>query len=236
MQGVLKIGIIGAGNIGSVLTRHFTRLGHDVLVANSRGPETLAPLAMQTGAKAVTVVNAVKGRDLVVVTIPEGQVPKLPRGLFQNAPKDLIIIDTGNYYPRERDGRIEAIEKGLPESRWVEQQLGRPVIKAFNNIRAEHLEKLAKPGGARGPRVALPVAGDNPRSKVIVMELVNDIGFDPVDTGGLDESWRQQPGTPVYAADLNAAGVRRALAKAFRERRPEWRATARSPGTYSAPA
>src|SRR5512133_3699439 len=150
MQGVLKIGVIGAGNIGRALVRHFTRLGHEVLVANSRGPETLAHLAGQTGAKPVKVLDAVKGRDLVVVTIPEGQVPKLPRGLFQNASKDLIIIDTGNYYPRERDGKIEGIENGLPESRWVEQQLGRPVIKAFNNIRAEHLEKLARPGGARG--------------------------------------------------------------------------------------
>ncbi len=235
MNGKRKIGIIGAGNIGSALVRHFTRLGHDVVVANSRGPETLTQLAKETGAKPVTVEQAPRDRDLVVVTIPEAKIPELPRGLFKNSPPDQIVIDTGNYYPRNRDGKIEGIENGLIESRWVEQQLGHPVIKVFNNIYAEHLANRGKPPGTPG-RIALPVAGDNPKAKKVVMDLVNDIGFDPVDAGGLDESWRQQPGTPVYAADFDAAGVKRALAQATPERKPEWRATPKSPGTYAAPA
>jgi predicted dinucleotide-binding enzyme len=231
MKRKLKIGIIGAGNIGATLTRHFTRLGHDVAVANSRGPESLAELAKETGAKAVPVAEAAQGRDLVVVTIPEGKIPNLPPGLFRNAPAGLIVIDTGNYYPRQRDGKIEGIESGLLESRWVEQKLGHPVIKVFNNIYAEHLANAGKPPGAPG-RIALPVSGDDAKAKAVVMELVNDMGFDAVDAGGLDESWRQQPGTPVYASDFDAAGVRRALGQATSERKPEWRATEHSPGTY----
>lgn len=234
MNRKLNIGIIGAGHIGSALTRHFTRLGHDVAVANSRGPETLASLAKETGAKPVSVAEAPRGRDLVVVTIPESKIPTLPRGLFKDT-NGCVVIDTGNYYPRQRDGKIDAIEKGLPESRWVEQQIGHPVIKVFNNIYAEHLAKLGKPPGTPG-RVALPVSGDDPKSKAVVMDLVNDIGFDAVDAGGLDESWRQQPATPVYTADFDAAGVERALAKASKERKPEWRATPDSPGSYNSPA
>src|ERR1035441_6612521 len=224
----MKIGIIGTGNIGAALTRHFTHLGHDVVVANSRGPATLADLAKETGAKPVSVAQVPPGCDLVVITIPEGKIPDLPRGLFKNASANLIVIDTGNYYPRHRDGKIEGIEDGLSESRWVEQQLGHPVIKVFNNIYAEHLANMGKPPGAPG-RIALPVAGDNAKAKAVVMELVNDMGFDAVDAGALDESWRQQPATPVYAADLDIAGVREALRKATRERKPEWRATPKSP-------
>jgi len=235
MKRKLKVGIIGAGNIGATLTRHLTRLGHEVWVANSRGPESLADLAAETGAKPVTVAEAAKGRDLVVVTIPEGKIPKLPPGLFKNAPDDLIVIDTGNYYPRQRDGRIDGIENGLTESRWVEQQLGHPVIKVFNNIYADHLANWGKPLGTPS-RFALPVAGDSSKAKAVVMELVNDMGFDAVDAGGLDDSWRQQPGTPVYAADLDAAGVRRALGEAKSERTPAWRATPKSPGTFEKPA
>ena len=111
----------------------------------------------------------------------------------------------------------------------MEQQLGHPVIKVFNNIYAEHLANMGKPPGAPG-RIALPVAGDSAKAKAVVMELVNEMGFDAVDVGGLDESWRQQPATPVYAADLDIAGVREALRKATRERKPEWRATPKSPG------
>jgi len=232
MKGKMKIGIVGAGSIGATLTRHFTRLGHDVVVANSRGPETLADLAKETGAKPVDVAEVPRGRDLVVVTIPESKIADLPQELFKNSPPNQIVIDTGNYYPRQRDGKIEGIEQGLVESRWVERQLGRPVIKVFNNIYAEHLAKRGKPPGSPG-RIALPVSGDDAKAKETVMELVNAIGFDPVDAGGLDESWRQQPATPVYATDFDAAGVRRALAQATPERKPEWRATPNSPGTFN---
>lgn len=213
----MRIGIIGAGNIGGTLTRRLRALGHDVAVANSRGPESLAALAGETGATAVAVSEAARDRDVVIVTIPEKHVPELPRDLFADVPTTTVVVDTGNYYPRQRDGRIDAIEAGLPESQWVAQQLGRPVIKAFNNIYAKHLLEYGRPAGTPD-RIALPVAGDDPAAKDVVMRLVDALGFDPVDAGGLDESWRQQPMTPVYGSDRDAEGVRRALAEASRER------------------
>ncbi|HZU26154.1 MAG TPA: NADPH-dependent F420 reductase [Bryobacteraceae bacterium] len=231
----MKIGVIGAGNIGGALTRRFTQLGHEVFVANSRGPESLADLAKETGAKPVTAQEAARAGEVVVVTIPEAKIPALPKDLFAGVPDDVVVIDTGNYYPRNRDGRIAGIEAGVTESRWVSQQLGRPVIKTFNNIYAQHLQERGKPKGSPG-RIALPVAGDDPKAKAVVMRLVDELGFDPVDAGGLDESWRQQPGTPVYAADFDADGVRRALAAATPERKPEWKATDKSPGTFENPA
>ena len=231
----MKIGIIGAGNIGGTLTRRFTSLGHKVFVANSRGPETLADLAVETGATPVTVEQAAQSGDVVIVTIPQKNVPSLPAGLFAKTPKNVVVVDTGNYYPRQRDGRIQEIEDGVTESQWVEKQLGRPVVKAFNNIYAEHLHKLGRPSGRPG-RIALPVAGDDAAAKSVVLRLIDELGFDGVDAGGLNESWRQQPHTPVYATDLDANGVRHALAKAKKERKPEWRATPSSPGTFEAPA
>jgi hypothetical protein len=219
----MKIGIIGAGNIGGTLTRRFTAAGHDVFVANSRGPETLAELAAQTGATAVNVEQAARSGDVVIVTIPEGHIPDLPADLFAGVPAGVVAVDTGNYYPRQRDGRIEEIEAGMPESRWVEKQLRRPVVKAFNNIYAQHLLERGKPAGSPG-RIALPVAGDESHPKAVVTQLLDDIGFDAVDAGSLDESWRQQPGTPVYGEDFDAEGVRDALARALNERTPEWRA------------
>ena len=231
----MKIGIIGAGQIGGTLTRRLTALGHKVFVANSRGPETLSDLAAETGATAVSVPEAVRGVDLIVVTIPQKNIPNLPAGLFADTPDRVVVVDTGNYYPRQRDGRIDAIEAGLPESRWVEQQIGRPVIKAFNNIYARHLMEKGKPAGRTG-RIALPVAGDDAAAKAVVLKLVDELGFDGVDTGGLDESWRQQPGTPAYTKDFDVNGVRHALSEASKNRTPEWRATANSPGTFAVPA
>ena len=231
----MKIGIIGAGQIGGTLTRRLAALGHEVRVANSRGPGTLSDLASETGAKAVSVEDAVRGVDLVVVTIPQGHIADLPKNLFADAPAETVVIDTGNYYPRERDGRIEPIEAGTLESRWVEQQLGRPVIKVFNNIYAKHLLELGRPAGTPG-RIALPVSGDDAAAKSIVLALVDELGFDGVDVGSLDESWRQQPGSPVYTKDFDADGVRRALAEASRERTAQWSGTADSPGSFTAPA
>src|SRR5262249_11538368 len=162
-------------------------------------------------------------------------IPKLPAGLFADAPDQLVVVDTGNYYPRQRDGRIEAIEAGMPESKWVAHQLGWPVIKAFNNIYASHLLESCRSKGAPG-RIALTVSGADETAKASVLKLVDELGFDGVDAGELDESWRQQPGTPVYAKDFDTDGVRRALSEATRERTPQWRATAKSPGSFNAPA
>lgn len=219
----MRIGIIGAGHIGGTLARRFAAAGHGVSIANSRGPETLTGLARETGVKTVTVNEAARAGDVVIVTIPQKNVPRLPADLFDGVPENVVVVDTGNYYPG-RDGRIEPVESGTTESRWVSQQIGRPVVKAFNNIYARHLLERGKPAGAAG-RIALPIAGDDPRAKQIVIRLLDDIGFDAVDAGPLDESWRQQPGTPVYTTDLDAAGVRRALSEASRERPAAFRAS-----------
>jgi 8-hydroxy-5-deazaflavin:NADPH oxidoreductase len=231
----MKIGIIGAGNIGGTLTRRLRQLGHDVSVANSRGPETLAALAAETGATAVTPREAARDRDVVIVTIPDKNIPELPADLFTGVPSDVVVVDTGNYYPRQRDGRISGIEEAPSESRWVSERLGRPVVKAFNNIYAQHLHDLGKPRGTAG-RIALPIAGDDAKAKSVVMQLVDELGFDPIDAGAIDDSWRQQPGSPVYANDFDAHGVREALAKAQRQRTPEWTATDKSPGDFDNPA
>lgn len=235
----MKIGIIGAGNIGGALTRRFSELGHEVTVANSRGPETLRELEAETGCTAVTARDAARDKDgdkdVVIVTVPENSVPRLPQDLFEGVGSEVVVVDTGNYYPRHRDGRIDGIEQGTPESVWVAEQLGRPVVKAFNNIYAQHLRDHGRPQGSPG-RIALPVAGDNQAAKATVMGLIEELGFDPVDAGGLEESWRQQPGTPVYATDFDADGVRRALAEARPDRPSDFRATPNSPGTYTDPA
>ena len=225
----MKIGIIGAGQIGGTLTRRLEQVGHEVLVANSRGPSSLAGLAKETGAKAVTVREAAGAGNVVIVTIPEAKIRDLPKGLFEGVPGDVVVIDTGNYYPRERDGRIAEIEAGMPESRWVETQLGRPVVKSFNTMNCKHLLEQSRPRGTPG-RLALPVAGDDPRAKQVVLRLIEELGFDGVDAGGLDDSWRQQPGTPVYNKELDSAGVRHALAEARKERLPQWRATENAAG------
>jgi predicted dinucleotide-binding enzyme len=228
----MKISIIGTGQIGGTLARRFSALGHQVLIANSRGPASLANLARETGARPVSVTEAAHSGDVVIITIPEKNITQLPADLFAGVPDNVVVVDTGNYYPRQRDGRIDGIEAGATESRWVAQQLRRPVVKAFNNLYAQHLMDLGKPAGAPG-RIALPVAGDVESSKAVVIRLLDELGFDGVDAGGLDESWRQQPGSPVYATDFDVAGVKRALSEATKE--PEWRATANSPGSFAQP-
>jgi predicted dinucleotide-binding enzyme len=220
----MKIGIIGAGHIGGALARRFTALGHEVFIANSRGPESLADLAAETGAKAVTVKEAARAGKVVVITIPMKNVPSLPRDLFAGVPDDVVVIDTGNYYP-QRDGRIAEIESGTTEARWTSQQLGRPTVKAFNNIYAQHLLELGRPNGAEN-RIALPIAGDRKADKDVVLRLIDELGFDGVDAGALDDSWRQQPGTPVYGTDFGAEGLRTALSQASKERPAQFRAPA----------
>ena len=219
----MRIGIIGAGNIGGNLTRRFAAAGHEVRVANSRGPETLAALAEETGATAVPVDEAADGAQVLVVTIPQKAVPSLPDGVLDGLADGAVVIDTGNYYPQQRDGRIAAIEDGQPESAWVADQLGHPVVKAFNGIYAAHVLTHARPAGDP-ERIALPVAGDDASAKELVIGLLDEIGFDGVDAGSLSESWRQQPGTPVYGASGGAAEVRELLGQASPERSAAFRA------------
>ncbi|UXY37941.1 NADPH-dependent F420 reductase [Streptomyces albidocamelliae] len=219
----MKIGIIGAGNIGGNLTRRLTALGHDVFVANSRGPETLKELAEETGATPVRAEEAAEGAEVVVVTVPLKAVPDLPAGLLDGAAEGAAVIDTGNYYPQQRDGRIAGIEdEGLTESRWTERHLGRPVVKAFNGTYAQDILDRPRPAGDSA-RMALPVAGDDEPAKARVRALIDELGFDTVDAGGIDDSWRQQPGTPVYGLRGDVAAVRKALAEASRERPADFR-------------
>ena len=218
----MRIGIIGAGDMGRTLARHLVRLGQDVSIANSRGPESLIPLATEIGAAPVSVVDAANAADIVILAIPTKAVLDLPQTMFANVPSRVVVIDIGNYHPQLRDGRIDAIESGMLDSQWVAQRIGRPVIKAFNNILARSLLEKGIPRGKAG-RIALSVAGDSSDAKAAVLRLVDDLGFDPVDGGDLDNSWRQQPGTPAYCRDLGADALRRALAGADRSRIAEYR-------------
>jgi 8-hydroxy-5-deazaflavin:NADPH oxidoreductase len=230
----MKIGIIGAGNIGGTLTRRLTELGHKVFVANSRGPETLVDLAAETGATPVTVEQAAQAGDVVIVTIPLKNIPSLPAGLFAKTPKSVVVVDTSNYYPQQRDGRIDGIENGMTETRWVEQQLGRPVVKAFNNIYAEHLGTQGRPAGRPG-RIALPIAGEDHAAKAIVLRLIDELGFDGVELvawmnpGGNNPARRSMPqiSTPMVCD----VPLRKRARSANRSG-----ATPRSSGTYEAPA
>jgi hypothetical protein len=219
----MRIGIIGAGSMGATLARHLARLGHHVSIANSRGPESLTASAAEIGATPVSVVDAVDAADIVILAIPTKAVVDLPQELFANVPSSVAVIDIGNYHPELRDGRIEAIDRGMLDSQWVARQIGRPVIKAFNNIFAESLLEKGAPRGTKG-RIALSVYGDSSDAKAAVLRLVDDLGFDPVDGGVLDDSWRQQTGTPAYCRDLEAAALRRALVEADRSRIADYRA------------
>ncbi|MCL7426821.1 NADPH-dependent F420 reductase [Streptomyces sp. YS415] len=220
----MKIGIIGAGQIGGNLTRRLTALGHEVSVANSRGPHTLTELVTETGARAVPVEEAARGAEIVVITIPFKAVPDLPAGVLDGAAQGVAVIDTGNYYPKQRDGKIAGIEdEGLTESRWTERQIGHPVIKAFNGTYAQDLLDRHRPAGDPD-RMALPVAGDDETAKTKVRALIDELGYDTVDAGGLDDSWRQQPDTPVYGLRAGVDEVTKALAEASPHRKPEFRA------------
>ena len=219
----MRVGVIGAGGMGETLARLLAKRGHHVSIANSRGPESLTALAAEIGATPVSVVDAANAGEIVIIAIPTKAVAELPRALFAKVPSSVVVIDIGNYHPELRDGRIDAIDRGMLESQWVAQQIGRPVIKAFNNILATSLLEKGVPSGTKG-RIALSVFGDSLDAKASVLRLIDDLGFDPVDGGDLDNSWRQQPGTPAYCRDLDAAALRRALADADRTRIAEYRA------------
>jgi predicted dinucleotide-binding enzyme len=223
MEALMRIGIIGAGHIGGTLTRRLRRLGHDVHVSNSRSPETLTDLADETGATAVWAKDAAIDADLVILSIPQKNVPDLADGIVDARKAGAPVIETNNYYPQQRDGEIAAIEDGQAESAWVAEQIGAPVYKVFNGIFWKHLLDSGKPSGAPD-RIALPIAGEDGPGREVVHGVVEQLGFDPVDAGPISQSWRQQPGTPVYGKDFDADATRRALAEATPERTAEWSA------------
>lgn len=206
----MDIGIIGAGNIGSTLAKQLKALGHRVAIANSRGPVTLSQFAAETGVSAVTVEEAAGAKDLVIIAVPQLAISDLPLGVLRaNA---AVVVDAGNYYPT-RDGTVELVDRGSTDSEWVSSILGRPVVKAFNNILAESLASRGTKAGSP-ERVALSVAGDDFEAKNLVQDLIRALGFDAIDAGSLADSWRQQPGTPAYCRDLNATELSTALAQA----------------------
>jgi predicted dinucleotide-binding enzyme len=195
----MNIGLIGPGDIGSVIVGKLRDAGYSVKMANERGPESLKDLAAKTGAIPVSIEQVVQNVDILFIVLPQKAVAELPKGLLNKAKKETIVIDVGNYYPF-RDGRIDELENGLTESVWVEKKIGRPVIKVLNTIPSKALMEASRPAGS-GDRVALPISGDNPKAKEIVARLLDRIGFDSVDAGTIAESWRQQPGSPVYCTN-----------------------------------
>ncbi|PLR26498.1 NADP oxidoreductase [Caulobacter zeae] len=213
----MRIGILGTGHIGATLVKRFSAGGHDVKVANSRGPHTIEAGLLASGARAVTKEEAVRDVEVIILSIPLNRIPDIAP-LIATVPQDTVIIDTSNYYPA-RDGKIEPIEAGQVESLWVVDQIGHPVVKAWNAIGAASFANKAKPAGAPG-RIAIPVAADRDGDRRVAMSLVEDSGLDAVDAGSLAESWRQQPGSPVYCTDLSRDEVPPALAAAEKARLP----------------
>lgn len=208
----MKIGIIGAAFMGPILAGKLVQAGHQVKISNSRGPESLKDVEERTGATAVSVSDAVKDVEIVFIAIPTKAVLKLPVGLFSGLSDDVVVVDVTNHFPW-RDGTIEALDAGTSESRWISDQIGASVVKALNTMAFPSFDAEGRPAGSPG-RLALPVAGDDARAKGIVLKLVDQLGFDGVDAGSIDESWRQQPGSPVYCTDLDAQAVEEGLARA----------------------
>jgi predicted dinucleotide-binding enzyme len=219
------VGLIGSGRIGGTVARLAVAAGHQALLSNSRGPDTLKDLAAELGplARATTGPEAAEGGDLVVVTIPLRAYPSVPARPLAGK----VVIDTCNYYPR-RDGQIPELDSGaLTSSELIQRHLpGAAVVKAFNNIYYRHLASLARAPGA-GDRSYLPVAGDGAAAKAAVTAFLDSIGYGSVDAGPLAEGWRQQPGTPVYGTPYgsfqdakgtpaSAGAIREALAAARR--------------------
>ena len=215
-------GFIGSGNIGSTVARLAVVAGHDVVLSNSRGPETLAGVVDDLGphAKAATATEAARAGDVVVVTIPLGHYQEVPA-------EDLVgtvVIDTMNYYP-QRDGNIAALDdESTTSSELLQAHLpGSRVVKGFNNIFFQHLAALPRPSGAPD-RSALAIAGNDPEAKDIVRARLDEIGYDTVDLGPLSEGWRTQPDTAayglMYAVDPEAwdQGARPASAAEVAER------------------
>ncbi|GLO54893.1 NAD(P)-binding domain-containing protein [Pseudomonas sp. ITEM 17296] len=214
----MKIGIIGAGNIGSTLARKLAACGHEVKLANSKGPESIQALANEIGVHAVTKEEAVSGVEVVILSIPFANYPDL-EPIMSKVPEKTVVIDTSNYYPG-RDGVIKEVDDGLPESIWVSKRIGHPVIKAWNAVLAATLADKGQP--AESPtRIALPVAGGDTYAEAIAQDLVEDTGFTALAAGSLEDSWRQQPGTPAYCTELTLPELKLALQMADKERAPK---------------
>jgi predicted dinucleotide-binding enzyme len=204
----VRIGIIGAGHIGGTLAARFVAAGHEVAISNSRGPETLAGLV--EGAQPMTVEDAERFGEVVVVSIPLGRYREVPT----DAVEGKVVIDTNNYYP-QRDGHIpELDDDSTTSSELLQAHLpGARVVKAFNAIVWTKLRDDGRPAGDPG-RVGIPISGDDEQAKRTVAELIDEIGFDAVDAGTLAEGGRKhQVGAPAYTQGLPTAELRARLAE-----------------------
>jgi predicted dinucleotide-binding enzyme len=196
------IGLIGSGNIGSTVARLAVDAGHDVVLSNSRGPETLQDLVSELGprARAGTAVEAAEAGDLVVVTIPLKNIDQVPAASLEGK----VVIDTSNYYP-QRDGQIAALDdQSTTTSELVQSQLpGSRLVKGFNHINYKHLGTLQRPSGSP-ERSVLAIAGVDDEAKAAVAAFLDSIGYDAYDTGSLADSWRFDVGTPAYGVPYSS--------------------------------
>lgn len=209
----MKIGIIGAGNIGSAVARLFVNSGHHVAIANSRGPETLDPLIQELGdnATAASVDDAIAFGEIIFISIPFGKINELPVNGFDGK----IVIDSNNYYP-DRDGKFpELDDDSSTSSEMLERHLGGArLVKAFNTIWSEHLKTQGNKELPLENRRAIFIAGDDTEAKAVVAKLIEDIGFAAVDTGFLADGGRsQQPGMPIYNQELTPAAAAAVLSR-----------------------
>jgi predicted dinucleotide-binding enzyme len=205
------IGLIGSGNIGTAIARQAVAHGHDVVLSNSRGPETLADLVAELGprARAATSTDAAAAGEVVVVTVPFKAYTQVPVEPLAGK----VVIDTNNYY-FERDGHYAEIDNGesAPSELLAAHLPASRVVKAFNAIRADHIVTAGSPAGTPDRR-ALPIAGDDPEAKAVVASLLDSFGFDVVDAGPLVEGRRFDRDKPAYGAELGAEELREALAR-----------------------
>ena len=194
----MRIGIIGAGRVGATLAKYFVSAGHQVTVANSRGPQTLRDLVDQLGtaARAGTPVEAAGFGELAVVSVPFNRYPQVPVDELDGKP----VIDTGNYSPARDGHHPDLDEDRTTTSELLQRHLpGARVVKAFNTFRWEHLRDYGHAGGAN-MMYGIPVSGDDDGAKRVVFDLIEELGFEPVDAGGLADGGRKhQPGAPAYA-------------------------------------
>lgn len=204
----MRIGIIGAGFIGRAVGRLAVRRGHEVMLSNSRGPQTLHSAAISVGCSVGTVEEAARFGDVVLLAVLFGNIRSIPAHLLDGR----IVMDANNYYP-QRDGAFPELDSGATTTSELVAShfLGARVVKAFNAILERDIEKDARPAGAPDRR-ALPIAGDDPEALRVVGALIDQLGFDVVDAGPLAEGRRFQRARPAYCIALDVAGLRAALA------------------------
>lgn len=211
----MKFGMIGAGPIGASISKKLVEQGHDVKIADARDMKHLE--GKNIAGTAVNAEDVITNIDVLILALPFHVMPSI-RPIIDQVADGVIIADTSNYYPF-RDNEIEDIDNGMVESVWVSKQLGRSVIKAFSNQLAYTLENKGAPEGTTG-RIAMAIAGDDPAQKQVMIDVVNELGFDAVDGGALSDSWKMQPGTPAYCTELTKEELLEALKKADKEKAP----------------